>query len=80
MKNVYVFGSSLMHHGIKGQKWGVENGPPYPLGSDISTGKRLKNSDNKITEEDLRQKYYQLSLHNKNVDNIVMNYEKDKKL
>lgn len=23
--------SSLMHHGIKGQKWGVKNGPPYPL-------------------------------------------------
>lgn len=21
----------LMHHGIKGQKWGVKNGPPYPL-------------------------------------------------
>lgn len=21
----------LYHHGIKGQKWGVENGPPYPL-------------------------------------------------
>lgn len=21
----------LKHHGIKGQKWGVENGPPYPL-------------------------------------------------
>lgn len=21
----------LMHHGIKGQKWGVRNGPPYPL-------------------------------------------------
>lgn len=21
----------LEHHGIKGQKWGVENGPPYPL-------------------------------------------------
>lgn len=21
----------LMHHGIKGQKWGIENGPPYPL-------------------------------------------------
>lgn len=21
----------LSHHGIKGQKWGVENGPPYPL-------------------------------------------------
>lgn len=22
----------LIHHGIKGQKWGVKNGPPYPLG------------------------------------------------
>ena len=21
----------LFHHGIKGQKWGVRNGPPYPL-------------------------------------------------
>lgn len=21
----------LMHHGIDGQKWGVRNGPPYPL-------------------------------------------------
>lgn len=23
--------SELFHHGIKGQKWGVRNGPPYPL-------------------------------------------------
>ncbi len=23
----------LVHHGIKGQKWGVKNGPPYPLGA-----------------------------------------------
>lgn len=32
----------LAHHGILGQKWGVRNGPPYPLGSDVSTGSRLK--------------------------------------
>lgn len=25
--------SYLEHHGIKGQKWGVRNGPPYPLKS-----------------------------------------------
>lgn len=34
MNNVYnIIGDKdyLMHHGIKGQKWGVENGPPYPL-------------------------------------------------
>ena len=21
----------LVHHGIKGQKWGIRNGPPYPI-------------------------------------------------
>lgn len=21
----------LLHHGVKGQKWGVKNGPPYPI-------------------------------------------------
>lgn len=26
--------SYLVHHGIKGQKWGVKNGPPYPIGED----------------------------------------------
>ena len=25
--------NELYHHGILGQKWGVQNGPPYPLGS-----------------------------------------------
>lgn len=26
--------NELHHHGIKGQKWGVKNGPPYPLSKD----------------------------------------------
>lgn len=31
----------LYHHGIKGQKWGKKNGPPYPLGaSDHSSAER----------------------------------------
>ena len=32
----------LAHHGILGMHWGQRNGPPYPLGSDKSTGHRLK--------------------------------------
>lgn len=28
--------SYLEHHGIKGQKWGVEHGPPYPLKTGVS--------------------------------------------
>lgn len=27
----YIYTSELYHHGIKGQQWGVKNGPPYPL-------------------------------------------------
>lgn len=36
--------SILEHHGILRQKWGVRNGPPYPLDSSISTGKRLRDT------------------------------------
>lgn len=32
----------MAHHGIKGQKWGVRNGPPYPLDRSESSG--LKNA------------------------------------
>ena len=32
----------LEHNGILGMRWGHRNGPPYPLGSDKSTGKSLK--------------------------------------
>lgn len=31
----------LAHHGVKGQKWGERNGPPYPLNSSISDGHKL---------------------------------------
>jgi len=34
----------LEHHGILGQKWGVKNGPPYPLGaSEHSTSEKKAN-------------------------------------
>lgn len=33
--------SDLQHHGILGQKWGKQNGPPYPLdGSDHSSAEK----------------------------------------
>lgn len=55
----------LAHHGRKGQKWGVENGPPYPLSpSDLSARERkytakFKNVDGSLNEKgkDYRDKY-----------------------
>lgn len=37
-----VYSDDLYHHGIKGQKWGVRRGPPYPIEDTIMrTGTRL---------------------------------------
>lgn len=41
----------LIHHGVKGQQWGVQNGPPYPLSSEISTGRRLKKEQKKFAKK-----------------------------
>lgn len=35
----------LAHHGVKGQKWGERNGPPYPLDSFKSDGHKLLKGD-----------------------------------
>ena len=45
--SMYSRNAELYHHGIKGQKWGEQNGPPYPLDSSISTGSRLKEKEEK---------------------------------
>lgn len=36
--------SILKHHGIKGQKWGVKNGPPYPIDKSSGRGTIVKNA------------------------------------
>lgn len=43
----------LAHHGVKGQKWGVKNGPPYPIQDHervavVRNNKQLKNAAGEV--------------------------------
>lgn len=44
MANYYAvtYSFSLAHHGIKGQKWGKRNGPPYPLDAEDHSAREKK--------------------------------------
>ena len=64
---VYISHSALVHHGIKGMKWGKRNGPPYPLdASDHSAAEKkanngrysqgVKQNRKKLTDEERAEK------------------------
>ena len=63
----------ISHHGILNQKWGVRNGPPYPLDSKIFTGSRLKSGGgSKTTKHRITN-----SLHREDIsDGVVKKYNK----
>lgn len=48
--------NSFLHHGIEGQKWGVRNGPPYPLSSDKLANKlfNIANEEEPQISRDLK--------------------------
>ena len=66
----YTIGGYLYHHGIRGQRWGQRNGPPYPLGdtnhsvSEKKAGWKKSLSKNKMDTAVSKVK-------NKNVKNIM---------
>lgn len=67
--------SQILHHGIEGQKWGVQNGPPYPLDSYLSTGKSLRKAARK--EAKIGSKEYKDAKQKVKMAKINKNYAKD---
>lgn len=71
-ENVEALSEILEHHGIDGQKWGIRNGPPYPL--ERGKGKRasvkekariiLRDADD-LTLDELRYLVSKLELEEK---------------
>ena len=47
----------LAHHGILGQKWGVRNGPPYPLGAGQHSASEKKAGWRKSLDKPDRKAY-----------------------
>ena len=91
--SMYSRNAELYHHGIQGQKWGVRNGPPYPLDSDVSTGSRLRkigsssfkeNADELKEEKKLLKKMgyshytYKVDGHQVHSERKIWNFKKKK--
>lgn len=51
----YLWKYELYHHGIKGQQWGVRNGPPYPL-SRVDHNKVIKKGLTGSTDKQAKDK------------------------
>lgn len=50
------YDSELYHHGIKGQKWGDKNGPPYPLGASDHSSSEIKEGRKGWSKEAKKEK------------------------
>ena len=84
---IYIYGGSLQHHGIDGQKWGVKNGPPYPLDGSKPKQKEsrrqkrkkykeLKKRDKELKEKIANRKY----LTDDEIDELIDRFAREKKL
>lgn len=58
------YNTYLTHHGITGQKWGVQNGPPYPLSnSQRSVAERNNNPQPTDSGDTQSKRYVEATVH-----------------
>lgn len=67
MTYIVIKGDELYHHGIKGMKWGVKNGPPYPLVTGAKSKKELQ-ADKKNQSKKHKPRLFSKGSDKKDVD------------
>ena len=72
--------SWLAHHGILGQKWGVRNGPPYPLtgGTYSESEKRAKYKKKNARNSIYNKKHFDETLSKDKTVLSTLSYNKDR--
>ena len=68
----------LIHHGIDGQKWGVQNGPPYPLDKETHDMVVEKSQYYPLSQAELKR--YAPSLSNKEIEAALKRIELERKI
>lgn len=65
----------LYHHGIKGQRWGKRNGPPYPLDAEDRSAE-----EKKAVDSDKNKRYNMNNAASKSYKRKIHLTDKQKKL
>lgn len=73
----------LIHHGIDGQKWGVQNGPPYPLDKSkysMKEKRALKKAVKDVKRSRKNANKYKVLMSDKEIEDRNKRLENEKKL
>lgn len=73
----------LIHHGIDGQKWGVQNGPPYPLDKSkysMKEKRALKKAVKDVKRSRKNANKYKVLMSDKELEDRNKRLENEKKL
>jgi hypothetical protein len=70
-----IYPNELYHHGIKGQSWGVKNGPPYPLDKAVSRAikkeTRAVNKETKRSDKEFERASYWNNLYSQKFESAM---------